>query len=98
MGILAVHYKRQSKQHRRLHISDITCTILLLSFQFWSLLYIDMIQNKVNGASELFWRPKHTLRVTREAKFENLTFLPNNSHFLLQKHKYAYIYHLGIMI
>ena len=42
----------------------------------------------MNSASELSWRPKHTLRATRETKFENLTFLPYNFHFLLHKHNH----------
>ena len=39
----------------------------------------------VNDASELSWRPQHTLRATCEAKPEILTFLPYNFHFLLHK-------------
>ena len=35
---------------------------------------------------ESSWRPKHTLRATREAKFENLTFF--HFHFLLRKQNY----------
>ena len=31
-------------------------------------------------------RLKHTHRATREAKFEDLTFLPYNFHFLFRKH------------
>ena len=47
MGILAAHFNEESKQHRGLHISEIACTILLFSFQFWPLLKFDMMQNKV---------------------------------------------------
>ena len=36
----------------------------------------------------LSWRPKHTLRATREAKFANLTILPYDFHPLLHKHNY----------
>ena len=37
---------------------------------------------------ELSWRPKHTLRATKEAKFENLTFLSYSFHFLLHRNIY----------
>ena len=47
MGILAVHYNKVSKQHSRLHISETLCTFFLFSFQFWSLLKFDIMQNKV---------------------------------------------------
>ena len=50
MEILVFHYRGVSKQYRIyriLHISEIACTILLFLFQFWSLLKIDTMPNKV---------------------------------------------------
>ena len=75
MAILAVHYNGVSEQHRILHTSKMACKIFLFSFQFWSRLKIDMMQNKKQIDAEMvhlsYLGRQNKLRATREVKFEN---------------------------